>query len=178
MDNYIQMSTTGRHNDIVASFIGELFSLIKRKEIYVKHEEFSLTFFGTRKEPLGTMLVDIDTIPDHQIFIEDTINLLESVQPDFMCFKYNPFILNRYDTRIAGYPDLIIEVWSSGNSSQERNFKKNLYMTSNLTEHWYIEQDSNKVECYIGKDRLSDQYLTDILTTQRDIEFDLRYLAI
>ena len=178
MDNYVQVGTTGRHNDIVTSFIGELFNLIKKREVYAKHEEFPLAFFGTRKEPMGTALVDIQGIDDIQRFTENTINLLESVQPDFMLFKHNPYIVNRYDTKIAGQPDLIIEIWSEGNSQQERNFKKDLYKTSPISEHWYIDQDSNKVECYIGSEQLPDQCLTDILRTRKGLKFDLRYLAI
>ena len=178
MDNYVQMGTTGRHNDIVTSFIGELFNLIKKKEVYAKHEEFPLAFFGTRKEPMGTALVDIKGIDDIKRFTENTINLLEAVQPDFMLFRNNPYIVNRYDTKIAGQPDLVIEIWSEGNLQQERNFKKNLYKSSPTSEHWYIDQDSNKVECYIGRNRLPEQCLTNILRTQNGLEFDLRYLAI
>jgi len=178
MDNYMQMGTTGRHNDFVTSFIGELFGLIKKKEVYAKHEEFPLAFFGTRKEPLGTMLVDIGSIGDVKRFAENTINLLETVQPDFMLFRHNPYIVNRYDTKIAGQPDLLIEIWSEGNPQQERSFKKELYKTSPVSEHWYIDQDLNKVECYLGKNQLPDQCLTAILRTKKGLEFDLRHLAI
>jgi len=44
--------------------------------------------------------------------------------------------------------------------------------------HWYIEQDSNKVECYIGSEQLPDQCLTKKLRTQKGLEFDLRYLVV
>ena len=178
MNNYMQMGTTGRHNDIVTSFIGELFNLIKKKEVYAKHEEFPLAFFGTRKEPMGTMLVDIKDINDIQRFTEHTINLLETVQPDFMLFKHNPYIVNKYDTKIAGQPDLIIEIWSEGNAQQERSFKKDLYSTSKITEHWYIDQNSNSIECWFGSHKLKNQDLNHIIKTQKGIEFDLRYLAI
>ena len=65
-----------------------------------------------------------------------------------------------------------------GNTSDDRDFLKFLYSTSDITEHWYIEQDSNTVECYLGKEKLDDQYLTNLLVTQKGFEFDLRYLAI
>ena len=58
------------------------------------------------------------------------------------------------------------------------DFKMNLYATSDITEHWYIEQDSNIVQCYTGKKRISDQNLKNVLVTQKSIEFDLRYLVI
>jgi len=62
--------------------------------------------------------------------------------------------------------------------SQFRGNLQNLYATSSITEHWYIEQDSNHVQCYVGKERISDQNLTVVLITQKGLEFDLRYLAI
>ena len=71
-----------------------------------------------------------------------------------------------------------MEIWSENNFDIARNFKKLLYSTSDITEHWYIEQDSNIVECWYGKNRLSDKNLKDILINQDNIEFDLRYLAL
>ena len=44
---------------------------------------------------------------------------------------------------------------------------------------WYImEQDSNEVACYFGRNRIDDQSLTDILVTRDGLKFDLRYLAV
>jgi len=36
----------------------------------------------------------------------------------------------------------------------------------------------NEVVCYMGKKRLKDQLLTDILATNGGLKFDLRFLAI
>jgi len=38
--------------------------------------------------------------------------------------------------------------------------------------------DSNEVICYIGKNRIDNQNLADVLVTRSGVEFDLRYLAI
>jgi Uma2 family endonuclease len=95
-----------------------------------------------------------------------------------MIFKDNPYLTNKKQTRTAGQPDLMIEVWSESNTEEDIVFLKHLYSTSPITEHWYIEQDSNKVERYIGKEQLPNQYLTNVLVTQKGLEFDLRYLAI
>ena len=53
-----------------------------------------------------------------------------------------------------------------------------MYMPMAATEHWYIEQDSNTVECYIGEEKIADKSLKDILRTKSGLEFDLRYLAL
>lgn len=178
MDNYMPMGTTGRHNNLVGTFFSAIVDLLRKKEASAFHEECALTYLGTKKESMGFKLVDINSIDDRKRFIEKTMPLLETVQPDFMLFKDNLYLKNENDTRWAGQPDLIVEVWSESNSHQDRTFKMNLYATSPITEHWYIEQDSNKVECYIGSERLPDQCLTNILKTQKGLEFDLRYLAI
>jgi hypothetical protein len=182
MDNYMPMGTTKRHNNIITSLLIKLGNLIEKKEVTVLHEECPLVFFGTRKEPMGMKLVDVNKMKedskDIDEFLDSVIELLESVQPDFMLFQDNPYLENKYDTRTAGQPDLIIEIWSKSNTAEDRKIKKNLYSTSDITEHWYIEQDSNKVECYFGNEQLPDQYLTNVLITKKGIEFDLRYLAI
>jgi Uma2 family endonuclease len=87
-------------------------------------------------------------------------------------------LCNERETKTAGYPDIIIEVWSKSNDDSERDFKLDLYSSSPITEHWYIEQDSNEVICYFGKERIENQYLNNILVTRNGLEFDLCYLAI
>jgi Uma2 family endonuclease len=103
---------------------------------------------------------------------------LRCVQPDFFLFHKNPYIINKRDIRTAGQPDLIVEVWGEEDTKNNRDFKKYLYSASDITEHWYIEQDSNTIKCYLGRNELPDQSLMNILKTQNGLEFDLRYLAI
>ena len=178
MDVYMPMSTTGRHNRIVTSFMGELFSYIKKKEVNALSEQCPLVYWGTKKISDGFRLVDVKDIDNIEHFTEATIYELDYVQPDFMLFKNNPYIENKRQTRTAGQPDLIVEVWSESNLKNDRAFLQNLYATSDITEHWYIEQDFNKVECYMGRKQLPEQSLKNILKTQKGLEFDLRYLAI
>ena len=172
------MSTTDRHNDMVSTFVGDILPLKRKKEIYALQSDCALVHWGERKEPKNMALVNISEIEDTVRFTESTIEYLDYVQPDFMLFKDNPYLKNSKGLRTAGQPDLIVEVWSESNFKAERELKWNLYSTSPITEHWYIEQDSNKVECYMGSEQLPDQCLTNILKTQRGLEFDLRYLAI
>ena len=178
MDIYMPMSTTRRHNKITTSFSSILFNSVKRKEVNILQEECALVHYGTKKLPSGFELVNIDNIKNKEYFCVNTILELEYVNPDFVLFKNNPYLENKKQTRTAGQPDLIVEIWSDANTNNDRAFLQNLYATSPITEHWYIEQDSNEVQCYIGKEQLANQYLTNVLVTLKNIEFDLRYLAI
>ena len=178
MDIYMPMSTTKRHNKITTTLSGSLIDLIRKNKVSSFQEECALVYWGTKKNSNGFNLVDITKIEDKINFTENIILELEYVQPDFVLFKNNLFIENERQTRTAGQPDLIVEVWSESNSKNDRAFLQNLYATSDITEHWYIEQDSNEVSCYYGKDRLENQYLTNILVTRDGLKFDLCYLAI
>jgi len=178
MERYIpKIGTTHRHNDIISTFSGDILPLKRKKEVLALQEQCPLVYYGDRELPTGFKLVDVTAIVDVERFI-DNITEFQHVKPDFMIFKDNPYLINKKQTRTAGQPDLIVEVWSESNTDDDIDFLKKLYATSSVTEHWYINQDSNKIECYIGKKKLESKYLTDILVTQKGIEFDLRYLAI
>ena len=171
MDIYMPMATTERHNLFTGTLFGSILSLLRKKEVKAFNNEGALVYWGSQKG-LHSHLVDIAD------FNAECMNDLEYVQPDFILFEKNGFVQNECKTRIAGFPDLVVEVWSDSNTSQERAFKKNLYATGTNTEHWYIEQHSNTVTCFLGEHTLPDQCLTDELRTQRGIPFDLRYLAL
>ena len=178
MDIYMPMSTTARHNKLAGTLFGRILNLLERKEVHALHEECSLVYWGKKTEPTSLNLVNISEIEDINKFKESIIEDLNYVQPDFMLFKNNPYIENKRQTKTAGQPDLIVEVWSDGNTKNDRAVLQNLYSTSAITEHWYIEQDSNEVICYISKKQLPEQCLTNVLVTQKGLEFDLRYLAV
>jgi Uma2 family endonuclease len=178
MDIFMPMSTTTRHNRLINTFIGDILNLSRKKEVYALQSDCALVYYGQRKEPQSVKLVNISKLTDVEKFVNSEIEHLEYVQPDVMIFKNNPYLENRSELRVAGQPDLIIEVWSKSNTMEDREFKKFLYSASDITEHWYIEQDSNSVQSYMGAVQLPVQCLTGILRTQKGLEFDLRYLAI
>ena len=178
MDNYMPMSTTVRHNRIAMTLTGTVLDLLRKKEVHALSEECSLVYWGRKTEPTSLKLIPVSEIEDLTKFKESVIDDLYYVQPDFMLFKDNPYVENKRQTRTAGCPDLIVEIWSDGNSKNDRAFLQNLYATSNVTEHWYIEQDSNEVTCYFGRDKIENQCLADILFTSKGLKFDLRYLAV
>ena len=178
MSVYMPMSATGRHSRILITISAAIVEFLRKKEAYAVQEECALVHWGYKGKPDFKALVKICDIDDAESFIETTINELDYVQPDFLLFKNNPYLHNANETKIAGCPDLIVEVWSKGNIKAERDFKLDLYSSSSITEHWYIEQDSNEVICYFGGNKLDNQYLTDMLVTRNGLNFDLRYLAI
>ena len=178
MDNLVQMSTTGRHNMILQSLVGTIYDLIKKKEVFARQEQYSIVYWGSKKKPsLSVNLVKVEEIEDIEKFKTNTIYELDFVQPDFVLFKDNKYITDSRDLRTAGQPDLIVEVWSGSNTKNDRAFLRDLYETSDITEFWQVEQDSNTVKCSVGTIKLPEQSLTDILKTQKGLEFDLRYLA-
>ena len=179
MNNFLQMSTTVRHNKITSTLYGEVLSLLKKKKVYALQEQCSIVYYGSTKQRIvNDGLVNLEEIEDMKEFKDYTIYELDYVQPDFVVFKDNKYITDSRDLRTAGQPDLIVEVWSKNNTKSDRAFLQYLYATSDITEFWQIEQNSNTVKCSMGQTKLPNQSLKNILKTQKGLEFDLRYLAI
>ena len=179
MDAYMPMSTTRRHNRMLNEFVIKLTDMAGFEKMDFFTSECALVHWGQkRKSGEQCSLVDVSELDDIDDFKETTINHLECVQPDFMLFKDNPSVANIFETLTAGCPDLVIEVWSKGNTRSEKDFKKALYSTSGRTEHWYMEQDSNVVACFFGKEALPEQSLLNVLRTVNGMELDLRRMAI
>jgi hypothetical protein len=178
ISNIMEMGATKRHGRLLSFLENSVFDLFLKEKVEHFSESASLAYWGKKKNPHSCNLINIEEISDTENFIKNTINLLSWVTPDYMHFSTNKFIINDNETRIAGFPNLIVEVWSKSNSDEDKEFLKYLYATSDETEHWYIEQDSNIVECWYGDKRIEDKSLKDILKTKDGIEFDLRYLAL
>ena len=176
------MATTLRHNDIISDIGREIYfrhrEMVRNKTITLAEEEIALVYEGNMDEEY-VCLIKIESIQNPAHFAGKVIDALRWVQPDFFMFtNNNPYIKNKNETRIAGRPNLIVEVWSEGNLNVERERKFMLYSSSPITEHWYIEQDNNAVVCYLGKNKLSDQTLEKVLMTQDGINIDLTHLAL
>ena len=177
----LTMMTSNRHGNILSvlnlEFFGKYRKELISKKFNLRQEEGALVHWGEKKS--GTMhLVDIDAIPNKDYFLTEIINDLEYVQPDIMIFKEQPFLTNRKENRTAGFPDLLVEIWSEGNTPIDIKLKMDLYKTAPTTEHWYISQDDNEIECWLGDKQIATQTLTNVLKSQGGIEFDLRDLAL
>ena len=175
MENVFEFGTTARHGDILDFLTISVGDLLKREELRKFSESASLSYYGDIKDLTLCRLIDVNEIQDPTLFLEDVINHLNFITPDYIHFKNNKYLINQIGTKLVGYPDLIIEIWSKSNYPADRQFKKFLYSTGDTTEHWYIEQDSNTIECWYGKERLEDKNMSDILVSRDGIEFDLRH---
>ena len=177
MDFAFNMATSRRHNKLLRFFSGEVLPFEKKKLLEAFQEECSLVYSGKRWS-LDSKLINLKKIENHNDFRINTIQHLSYLQPDFMLFHKNKFLISEDELRVAGYPDLIIEVWSPGNLPDEREFKRHLYSTSDITEQWYLTTDSNKIEVFTGVKKMDELSLTDVLKTQSGLTFDLRHLAL
>ena len=170
----LEMGTTARHHNILQEIYWKIRTFLNNMPVNIFVEQLNLCYMGERKELDSIELLDAKNTK----LDDDTINRLYVVQPDIMLFHFNTFYTNKIETRFVGRPDLLIEVWSDSNSDRDKLFKKKLYSTSDITEHWYIEQNSNEVECWLGQNQLKEQNLHDKLVTKAGIEIDLRHLAL
>jgi len=177
VNNYNFMSTSLRHNEISSTFMGDVLHIRRSNMAKAYQEEVALIYSGSAKDLEFVKLINAETIGDTAKF-KAKMDEYYYVQPDFFIFKDNKYIENKKRTRVAGCPDLIVEIWSPANDEEEKSFKKLLYSSSPATEHWYIDQDSNEVVCYLGGNKIKNQSLVDILVTRSGLEFDLRYLAV
>ena len=178
MDNLLEMSTTGRHNLLTSSLFSRIFDLVVEKKVLARQEQYSIVYYGKKSMPNDVSLVRVEDIEDVEYFLNNTIYELNYIQPDFVLFKDNLYLTDKKDLKTAGQPDLVVEVWSGGNTPADRAFLQKLYSSSNTTEFWQLEQDSNMVKCSMGAAGLPEQSLKNILRTQKGLEFDLRYLAV
>jgi len=168
---YMTMGTTLRHMKILDWFSG--FAIKK----YEKEPSF---WYGREQIALienHGALIDVSQLSDEQ---RQTVRRLMGkaryTYPDFMIFKNNPVIVNDKETRYAGIPDLIIEVWSPNNTDEEKAQKRKLYCT-NKSEFWEFEQDSVKVVCWGKGVNKYEQFMDKPLVTPWGETFDLVELS-
>jgi len=167
------MSNTRRHINLVGNIATQARHLYKGLEIC--QENAALVHLGNKfNNKFNLSLIDLDEF-DEDVRI---IDHLSYIQPDIIVFQHNKFIWNERETRIAGCPDLAVEIWSYGNTKIDREEKFLIYSSSSKTEHWHIEQDNNEVKCYLGKNILKTQSLLHPLRAQNGLEFDLTHLAL
>ena len=172
------MSTTPRHMKLVSRCERELEDSLSNYETYnLSREQTDLVYWN--EDNCIFKLVDAENLEmSEEIFLSEVINSMDYVMPDIMLFQKNKYVANKNQTKTAGFPDLIIEVWSDGNKNEHRNFKRKLYATSQTTEFWQITQNSNIVKCSIGNKKIMDKSLTEPMQTLAEIPIDLTHLAL
>jgi len=179
------MATSLRHNKIAQSFIGGAVRFEDKTNVEITYysESCALAYVKNFMNEMPVHLIDasveniIKEYGNMETFLQ-VMDTLDFVQPDFMVFQKNPFITNKSEWKIAGQPDFIVEIWSSSNIEREIEAKKALYSTGLKTEHWYVHQDDNVIECWFGEKRLDDKRMNGKLLTKGGIEFNLKKLAL
>ena len=175
MDLVYELGDTWRHLDLTGGLyhatLNKYWNDYINKKIRPLKDNASLVYFGSFRESYGQELLS------EEHFSVD-LDVLNFVEPDFMIFTSNKFKTNSKQTRVAGRPNLIAEIWSETNTAAHRLFKRRLYSSSPITEHWYIEQDSNIVERFLGETPLEAQTLIKPLQTIDGLVLDLTYLAL
>lgn len=167
-ENIKLMGTTDRHSNLVDGFAGELRPLRKKGDLEYYSNTMALVYDEDRQ------LIEVDglsKVEENQLV--RGLSKMQTIEPDLLVFQHNAYLTNFSGTRKAGCPDLVIEVWSEYNKPEHRADKFGIYSSSPATEHWYLEQKCDILECYLGKKRLPDQHLRNILKTQSGLEFDL-----
>ena len=158
------------HNEIIFHLIGAFYPYYFEYRIF--GDNMSLVYKGEH-----TNFEHFELAPCSK-YTQKEIDSLNVIVPDFMLFAKDGYKFNKSKARVAGQPLLVIEVWSSGNTKDERTRKKYLYSTSKLTEHWYISQTSDEMECYIGNIKIENQHLTKSVKTNFGLELNLNALAL
>ncbi|MCL1988501.1 MAG: Uma2 family endonuclease [Firmicutes bacterium] len=179
--HYQEMAVFPRHGEILER-IGDMLSVKYISEILsnklIKYRENNaLVYNGTygcfdKSPPFELVNVNEKFLPQAELKAK------RYIQPDYMIFHNNKYQKHFSTYKIAGCPDLIIEVWSKGNEAEDKHILTKLYATSPITEFWQIEQDSNEVLCSLGETLLPSQSLLAPLQTQGGLEIDLTSIAL
>ncbi|MCL1999549.1 MAG: Uma2 family endonuclease [Turicibacter sp.] len=162
-----------RHSELTSTLFGELYILSLGKKFYLRKEDRGLVY---QKHCGNGDIYSLVDVTDDEI-TADVIEELGYIIPDILLFDKNPYLLSKSATKLAGFPDLVIEVWSASDTKYIKAIKHTIYATGN-TEHWYLTQKSNKVECWLGREKLKSQNLSNVLKTQAGLAIDLRELAL
>ena len=167
----LTMGTTVRHMEILDAFT--IFSDKKKQQdpkINTGREQIALVNNFDK-------LIDLSELTELDLRkVINNLGKLKYTYPDFMIFQDNPIIISNNETRYAGIPDLIVEVWSKANSKADREQKLSLYRT-NKSELWEIDQDSPIITCWDKNGKMYQQHMNKPVKTPWGEEIDLTKLA-
>lgn len=168
--------TTDRHAEILSEISFAFRPMARKGLIWESREQIGLVV--NKNE-----LIDLGLLNGKQLeMLHSNMNKLKCNYPDYMVFQEDPNskskkkLFNKKRTRVAGIPDLIIEVWSSQNSALDREEKKKLYAKES-NEFWEIVQDNPTITCWKGLNHVYEQRIEEPVTTPWGEVIDLSYLA-
>lgn len=169
--HYQLMGITYRHTEILAFFDSLFVRRSIQRELWSAREQIALIKNNGK-------LIDLDGLnAEQKEKIAENINRMKFTYPDYMVFKENPKLMNEHRTRVAGTPDLIIEVWSPFNSPEEKSEKRHLFIAPK-SEFWELDQNSLKILCWKPNGSSYIQYLNRTVKTPWGEELDLTPLAL
>ena len=172
---YYSFADSVPHTHLVGTLYYKYMSQFDDDDLFKTHSPFkdnvALVFGGHRRASASAFLFDASEFTDFPL------SKLSTIEPDFMFFRENKFLINQKQTRVLGQPDLVVEIWSPSNDETERSFKYDLYSSSPVTEHWYISLEDDEVFCYYGEEQLESQNLNKPLVTRKNISLDLTRFA-
>ncbi|MCL1997584.1 MAG: Uma2 family endonuclease [Turicibacter sp.] len=171
LDFMTKMSTMPKHNRLLRDISFNLkLALRARADYDIFTDTVRLAYFGNIQNANGLAESTLIWV-DENFQANRSLEILSYVEPDLMLFYRNRYIEDR--SLIIGAPDLIVEIWSERNSDLEQAAKRFLYSTSQSTEHWYLTQNSNTIERWLGKTRLPDASLSHTVITNTGLTLDL-----
>ena len=127
-NEYFVMPSTKRHGQILSYLENNLLNCNHDFKLLTR-EAMSLVYYGDptkQHEYPYISLVDVNDVKDIEVFKNNVINDLANVVPDILLFTKNRFIENFTETRVAGLPNLVVEVWLESNTLFDRQ-KKSIY---------------------------------------------------
>ena len=158
----LTMGTTRRHMKILDVFTA---FFVKKQEQDPEYQNFHTAREQIALVENGRELIDLSELTLLGLQeVKNKMSELDHTYPDFMIFKENPVLMNDAETRYAGIPDLIIEVWSKTNYESEREQKRVLYCTGK-SEFWEIEQNSPIITCWNKEGQMYQQQMNEPVKT-------------
>ncbi|MCL1987929.1 MAG: Uma2 family endonuclease [Firmicutes bacterium] len=175
MDSYIVYMSTpkDRHREISVELIDELSIVHRRTPALRCYGDKELVYQRNYSTQPPTI-----KLCSSEEYSPAEIDELDSFIPDIMLFTSNTYKLSQISNKVSGFPNLIIEIWSTGNKRAERKLKQQLYATGKNIEHWYLTQHSNQVECWLDSTKLSNQTLKKPLITTAGYYLDLTRIQV
>ncbi|MEO6845044.1 MAG: Uma2 family endonuclease, partial [Ginsengibacter sp.] len=106
--------------------------------------------FFLRKNNIGKVLI----APTDVRFSKENI-----LQPDILFIK-NENLFKIKEKRIAGAPDLVIEILSPSTSQLDYEEKKSIYERFGVSEYFIVDPGSKSVDSYFLKEKVYEEQKT------------------
>ncbi|MCL1987898.1 MAG: hypothetical protein FWG64_08010 [Firmicutes bacterium] len=174
---FYESCTPGRQSEILTHIFGQLYGQLPQSA-YLRKGDRDLVYWSDFREQ-SAELVDLSKITDFEHFKDEVMEVMNCLLPDILLFHKQEYIEdNILQTKVAGRPDLIIELRFFRHSEEYTELKNLLYSKSPVTELWQLTLDSNLVKRSIGTTKLKDLSLEEKLYTESGLVVNIPHLAL